>query len=113
MLLAGEIVSVVAAKGGTSLDTTRLSADLKCSLHICYEHLNEQENKAYDFVEILMPTTVCSIAKTYSMATVHIKHKCLYLYYSPYVCLERLTAACSVLSIIIQSIATKNVLLIG
>ena len=34
MLLAGEIVSVVGAKGGTSLDTTLLSTDSKCSLHL-------------------------------------------------------------------------------
>ena len=34
MLLAGEIVSVVGVKGGTSLDTTWLSTDSKCSLHL-------------------------------------------------------------------------------
>ena len=34
LLLAGEIVAVVGAKGGTSLDTTRLSTGSKCSLHL-------------------------------------------------------------------------------
>ena len=34
MLLAGEIISVVGAKGGTSLDTTWLSTDSKCSINL-------------------------------------------------------------------------------